>query len=288
MANWDARGCIWWLQYGHGTEGILHPPKQCTDVFDAVARNAVVGLPSRKTYIAPDSGPRAADVAEPWQLWLDFMRFRAWGFQETSSPTPCTEREWDLGVKDGKPLVAVRREQKYTTGDEWKEVFRRASSGDLERLSEEELKGKNSKDLEGYYHWLPNGTIAQVFQTSARFCEELASHALISEVKVASSPSEEEIERDGNASKKSPAPDSPRDMSQSATRCAQNRGSDAGGRITASPAGWSFSTPVRCQLPVRCQPHHFWHHDETNQARTSALIWFRLCSPESRHHHLFS
>jgi len=174
-AVWDVLSCTWFLTYRSAADGWVAPGDECAIMLAAIARNAVLGLPDRGTYISPDTGPRVADDAESWQVWLDFMRFQTWGFRETSSPTACTEYEWDLGVKDGKALQAIRRERQYTTGDEWKEVYRRTPSGDLQRLSEEELKGKTSKDLEGHYHWLPNGTIAQVFQTSARFCEELAS-----------------------------------------------------------------------------------------------------------------
>jgi hypothetical protein len=80
-------------------------------------------------------------------------------------------------VKDGKPLNAIRREQKYTTGDEWRNVYRRTSTGELQQLSEKELAETNSSTLRGYYHRLPNGIIGQVFEASAQFCEKLASRA---------------------------------------------------------------------------------------------------------------
>ncbi len=135
VANWDSLGCTWWLQYGQTVEGVLRPEQECIDVFKAVTRSALLGLPSTTTDIRANSGPRAPDDAEPWQVWLDFMRFSGWNFRETSSPTACTEFEWDAGVKDGKPLTALRREQKYTTGDEWKKVYRRTATGKLRRLS---------------------------------------------------------------------------------------------------------------------------------------------------------
>jgi hypothetical protein len=152
----------------------------------AVARNAFVGLPDCGEYITVDSGPRAADNADPWQVWLNYMRFRRWGFEDQASPVPCTEQEWDAGVKSGTPLNLLRREQQYTTGDEWKYVYRRKPNGDLEQLSEEEIAKTDPKAIWQYQHWLPNGSIWQVFQASASLCEELASHAFLAESKARS------------------------------------------------------------------------------------------------------
>jgi hypothetical protein len=185
VANWVSDSCTWWLQYGETLEGILRPAPECVGIFKALARNAVWGLPSRTDYMRPDSGPRAPEDAEPWQIWLDFMRLRGWNFHQTGTSTPCTEFEWDAGVKDGKPLMTIRLEQTYSTDDEWKKVYRRTGTGKLRRLSAKELTGKTSDDLRHYYHWLPNGTIAPLFQTSARFCEELASQSLIQEATLA-------------------------------------------------------------------------------------------------------
>jgi hypothetical protein len=135
-------------------------------ILDAIARNAVTELP-----VLGDTRD-----AKPWQAWLDLMRESRWGFEVTGN-VACTEREWDAGVEDGRPLIQVRREQHYTTGDEWKKIYVRNEVGKLRRLSARELKGKSSDDLRKYFHWLEDGTIEHVFVTSARFCEDLASRA---------------------------------------------------------------------------------------------------------------
>jgi hypothetical protein len=164
-AIWKGASASWILWYGDKPEGI-DVDHQCAGVFKAVAGQAAAGLSG----ITRD--------AESWEQWLDAMRARRWGFQQTGH-TPCTEREWDAGVKNGKPLTAIRREQKHTTGDEWKEVYRRTKNGKLRRLSARELRGKSSNDLQKYYHWLEDGKIEQVFAASARFCEELAARGEI-------------------------------------------------------------------------------------------------------------
>ena len=87
----------------------------------------------------------------------------------------------DAGVKDGKALNAVRKELKYTSRDEDRNVYRRLPDGSLKRLSAKELKGKLSGDLQKYYHWLEDGQIEHVFESSARFCEELAARAFETE-----------------------------------------------------------------------------------------------------------
>jgi hypothetical protein len=171
-AHWDAPSRTWFFWWGSEAAGV-NVPQECEDIFKALARKAATGrLPLPPT---PLDG-------EPWRLWLDFMRLRNWGFQVTSH-TPCTELEWDAGVKDGKPLNTIRRERKYTYGDEWKNVYRRTKAGKLRRLSAKEVKQKKSEELSKYYHWLENGTIGQVFASSARFCEDLAAHAFESEAK---------------------------------------------------------------------------------------------------------
>jgi hypothetical protein len=71
IANWDALGGLWWLQYGHNTEGILHVPQQCKDVFKAVARNVISGFPDVRTLVTARPGPRVGGEAESWFLWLD-------------------------------------------------------------------------------------------------------------------------------------------------------------------------------------------------------------------------
>jgi len=57
----------------------------------------------------------------------------------------CTEQEWDAGVKDGKPLAEVRREQGYTLGDESIKVYRRTKTGKLQRLSARQLEARVAK-----------------------------------------------------------------------------------------------------------------------------------------------
>jgi hypothetical protein len=169
-AHWNSTYRKWTLWWGATPKGI-HIPQECKGVFNAIARKAVTGLPRRGT-----------TGGEPWQLWLDFMRAREWGYHITGT-VACTEQEWDAGVKDGKPLAQVRREQRYTTGDEWKKIYRRTKSGKLRRLSARELKGKSSESLQKYFHWLENGTIEHVFEASARFCEDLSARAFESEAK---------------------------------------------------------------------------------------------------------
>jgi hypothetical protein len=169
-ADWHVEEQRWLLRWGSKTD-CFSVPQQCKDVFNAITRKAVTELPS-----SGDSG-----VTEPWRLWLGLMRTREWGYQHTGSPRACTEQEWDAGVKDGKSLVEVRREQRYSTGDEWKKVFRRTECGRLQRLSAAELRGKSSDDLRQYYHWLQNGTIEHVFATSATFCEDLGARAFEAE-----------------------------------------------------------------------------------------------------------
>jgi hypothetical protein len=176
--NWYAPGCSWSFDYG--SRGILHVPQQCQEVFEALARNAIKGIPDISATIRAALGPRVANEAEPWCIWLDLMRIRNWGFQ-ANGHTPCTELEWDLGVKRGKPLDTIRREQKYTFGDEWKKIYERMTSGALRQLTERNRKGKGREELQKYFHWLYNGAIENVFATSARFCEDLTSRAIPAE-----------------------------------------------------------------------------------------------------------
>jgi hypothetical protein len=107
-------------------------------VFKAIARTIVAGWPDIRAETAVKPWPHVADNAEPWEVWLDFMRVRNWGFLVTGR-RPCTEYEWDVGVKDGKALNAVRRELKYTTGDEFEKIYRRLPDRSLRRLTAEEL-----------------------------------------------------------------------------------------------------------------------------------------------------
>jgi hypothetical protein len=180
-AHWYVSGQTWWLQCGESSEGILNPLQQALDVFKAIARTIVAGWTDIRAEIASKPYPRVTANAEPWEVWLDFMRVRGWGFRITAANTRCTEREWDAGVKDGKALNAVRKDLKYTYGDEDRNVYRRLPNGSLKRLSAKELKGKWSEDLQKYYHWLEDGVIEHVFESSARFCEDLAARAFESE-----------------------------------------------------------------------------------------------------------
>ena len=76
----------------------------------------------------------------------------------------------------------MREKQRYTTGDEDKQVYERTETGELRQLSAAELRGKSSEDLAKYFHLLEHGKIERVFETSASFCEELASRAFELEV----------------------------------------------------------------------------------------------------------
>jgi len=109
------------------------------------------------------------------------MRRNDWGFKVTGN-VRCTELEWDLGVKDEKPLAQIRKKQRYTTGDEDKNIYERTDTGRLRRLRPRELRGRSSEDLHKYCHWLENGRIERVFESSASFCEELASRAFELEI----------------------------------------------------------------------------------------------------------
>lgn len=184
-AHWYVSGQTWWLQCGESSKGILNPPQQALDVFKAITRTIVAGWTEIRAEIASKPYPRVAANAEPWEVWLDFMRIREWGYCVTGHAR-CNEHEWDAGVKDGKALNAVRKELKYRTGDEDKILYRRLPDGSLKRLSAKELKGKGSGDLQRYYHWLEDGMIEHVFESSARFCEELAARAFESEAAVVS------------------------------------------------------------------------------------------------------
>lgn len=168
-ALWNVESGVWFLWLQGARNGIV-PPEQ-EKIFNAIARTALARLVESRT----------ARAAEPWQRWLDFMRRNGWGFLVTGN-VACTELEWDAGVKDGRPLAQVRKEQKYSFGDEWKKVYERTETGQLRRLNARELKGKSSEELQKHYHWLENGTIKRVFESSASFCEELASLALNSEI----------------------------------------------------------------------------------------------------------
>jgi hypothetical protein len=175
-AHWYVSNHLWWFQYGESKEGVLRPPQRPLNVFKAIARVIVAGCPEIRAEIAANPGPRVAANAAPWEVWLDFMRVRNWGFTVTGN-VACTELEWDLGVKDGKPLLLVRKEHGHQPSDEWNKVYRRTEGGKLTRLTARELRGKTSDQLRKYYHWLENGSIEHVFEASAQFCEELASRA---------------------------------------------------------------------------------------------------------------
>jgi hypothetical protein len=172
-ADWNATHERWLLRWGL-VQDCFNVPQECKNVFSAIARKAVTD---------PELHSEGNTVnAEPWQLWLEYMRTRDWRFHAAGSPIACTEREWDDMVKGGKSLAQVRREQRYTTDDEWKKVYRRTKSGKLRRLSATELKAKSSENLKKYYHWLQNGTIARVFEASASLCQDLGARAFELEV----------------------------------------------------------------------------------------------------------
>jgi len=168
-AHWRGVFGMWSLWQGSAPRG-QNTHQECESVLGAIARKAVTEL--------PDSG--VTGDAEPWRRWLDFMRERSFGYRVTGH-TLCTELEWDAGVKDGKALHAVRREQRYTTGDEWTKVYRRTESGELQPLSEEELNGTRSEELQKYYHRIEDGVIEHVFESSAGLCQDLAARAFEAE-----------------------------------------------------------------------------------------------------------
>jgi len=168
-ALWDVSSRVWHLWWDAAPNGAV--PKEHERVFSAIARKALNRLPKSQRL----------DGGEPWQRWLDFMRRNDWGFKVTGN-VRCTELEWDLGVKDEKPLAQIRKKQRYTTGDEDKNIYERTDTGRLRRLRPRELRGRSSEDLHKYFHWLENGRIERVFESSASFCEELASRAFELEI----------------------------------------------------------------------------------------------------------
>lgn len=174
-ARWRAAFGEWVLWWGSTPDGIRIPP-ECQSLLDAIALRASTQLPSSAV---------TGDV-KPWWRWLNFMRQHGSGFRVTGN-TPCTEQEWDAGVKDGRPLHQIRREQKYSTGDEWTKVYRRLKNGKLRRLTARQLEGESTEGLRQYYHWLEDGSIEHVFQASADLCEELAARAFQAEAASAAS-----------------------------------------------------------------------------------------------------
>lgn len=163
--RWQADYCRWSLV-------CRNPPsdttilKEAQTIFAAIAKKAVIDL----------RGTLSIVNREPSWVWLDVMRKEGWGFR-VDRRIPCTEREWVAGVRDGKPLAVVRREQKYTTGDEWKKVYRQTKTGRLRRLSRRELEKMSTEDLQKCFHWLENGMIEHIFDASARFCEVLSARS---------------------------------------------------------------------------------------------------------------
>jgi hypothetical protein len=175
-ARWHVSNLTWRLYFGESVEGVLDPPQEALRAFKSIARTIVAGWPETRSIIASSPYPHVAANAEPWEVWLDFMRVRGWGFRVIGL-VRCTEREWDACVKDGKALYAVRRKLKYTTFDEDRKLYRRLPDGSLKRLSAKELKEKGSEELLKYYHWLEDGVIEHVFPSSALLCGDLFSCA---------------------------------------------------------------------------------------------------------------
>ncbi len=70
-------------------------------------------------------------------------------------------------------FAANKKTRQGTSG----QIYRRMESGKLRRLSTRELAHKSNEALLKYYHWLEDGLIEHVFESSSRFCEELAARA---------------------------------------------------------------------------------------------------------------
>src|SRR6266478_2662624 len=103
QASWYASGQIWWLQFGESREGILSPPQEPVDVFKAIARTIVAGWTGIRAEIASKPWPHVAYNAEPWEVWLDFMRVRNWGFLVTERLFSQYSTGWKLA-----PRLAMR------------------------------------------------------------------------------------------------------------------------------------------------------------------------------------
>ena len=155
-ANWYAVEGGWWFQCGSTAKGIFNPPEECVQTFKSLA-----GWSAIATRLCGPEHP------EPWRVWLDDLRQRAWwrgcGFH-VDRVDLCAELEWDAGVNNGKSLNQVRRE--HTEWERfWKAkngemrsrrardfVYNRTKNGRLRRLSERELRGKSSDDVKSFYH----------------------------------------------------------------------------------------------------------------------------------------
>jgi hypothetical protein len=141
-AHWRAAFGKWILSWG--STPIAGPiSHDGQNIFKTIAMKAITEL----------SSVTAGGDAEPWQVWLSTIREQRQGLRITHKH-PVTEREWEAGVKFGRPLLAVWRELGLPTGDEEAEASR----------------------------WLEDGSIDHVFQTSADFCEVLLARVFEMEV----------------------------------------------------------------------------------------------------------
>jgi len=135
-AHWRASWGRWVLLWGSPPDVRKVPPASA-DAFKAVAQKAVTQLP-----------PGGSDE-EAWQTWLDYMR-TAGKCEPQGSQIMVTEEEWNAGVKDGKPLVEVRREL-----------------------------GPSADGQREPYRWIQDQRLSRVFEASASFCEELSARELV-------------------------------------------------------------------------------------------------------------
>ena len=113
------------------------------------------------------------------------FRYRKESFRVTHR-TPCTEHEWQAGVKDGRSLRGVRKESEYTNGDEFRRAFRPLPDGSLEELSGDDIASMDWNERGQLYHWLEDGVIEEVFKSSAIFCGALDANAFSGEEAVVS------------------------------------------------------------------------------------------------------
>jgi hypothetical protein len=75
-AHWYVSSQTWWLECGESREGILRVPQQPVHVFTMITRTIDVGWADVRTEIASKPWQHVAANAEPWEVWLDYMRVR--------------------------------------------------------------------------------------------------------------------------------------------------------------------------------------------------------------------